>query len=276
MGSPSNASTAVRELAYPDYEARQREEITPEGLADRLRRLGVGGRATWRAAAGRWEPQPYPGWALQAMADRAGPNRSTIESLVHLREALCRPFEGSGPDRPPALFPLPRASFHQTVANTFSADRRERHLVAPGLEAEWPRRIARSLARIRVPRRPDPVCMRLIGISLFRTAIGILGVFPQETHFDRVVGFRDAFYSDTELTALGLERTRPFIGHITLAYVERSLTAHEGEALVDRIVHLNGNLPAEGLPYLMPEARLHRYDTLAAFVTRPDWPAIQL
>lgn len=259
------------ELSYHDYEARQRHELTEAGLRERLPKLGVGGRARWTGDA--WEPQAYPGYAFQAMVAPYPENSSAIPRMEAIRDALCAAFASEGE---PALFPLPTASFHQTVVNTFSADRLEKYLRAPGIEADFPAYLQERLDVMPRPGIAEPVRMDLIGVSLFRTALGLLGVFPKEEDFDRVLTFRDAVYGDPELQELGLSRTRPFIGHITLAYIERPLSSTEGEELVQRIIQVNDGLAAEPIAFYMPEAKLHRYQHLAEFIPGADYPRFPL
>ena len=90
------------------------------------------------------------------------------------------------------------------------------------------------------------------------------------------MALRDAAYQNADLNAIGLTRTRPFIGHATLAYLERPLTEEEKEVLIARILKVNEAITAEPFFFTMPEARLHRYDTLAEFIPDASYPAFRI
>ncbi|NRA28272.1 MAG: hypothetical protein HRU10_13635 [Opitutales bacterium] len=259
------------ELDYTEYEARQRFEITEAGMRARMPSLGIGGRARW--IDGRWEPQPYPGYAFQAMVKPYPENSAAFLRLVEIRDALCASL-GSGGD--PALFPLPEDSFHQTVISTFSAGRLEKYVTLAGLTSDFPDLLARHIPAPRRSESLPSVKMRMIGVSLFRTAIGILGTFDEQADFQRVVALRHAAYQNDVLNKIGLERTRPFIGHATLAYLERPLAEEEKAVLIGRILKINRAVEAEPMFISMPEARLHRYDTLAEFFPDPAYPAFKI
>jgi hypothetical protein len=203
------------------------------------------------------------------MASATPRNAPTIGQLEEVRDRMVQSLpEGQ-------LYPLPTASFHQTVVSTFSAQRREEFLVAKGLEADFPALLRRVLGDEASPAE-DPVEMHLIGLSFFRTAMGVLGVFPRQAHFARVRAVRDRVYGHPQLSALGLTRTRPFIGHITLAYVEAELRDEERKHLTETALEVNRRLAARPLPYFMPVAALHRYDTLAAFERPEGYPQLRI
>ena len=263
--------SSIEELAYTDYEARQRHEITEAGMRERMPKLGIGGRAKW--IDGQWVPQLYPGYAFQAMVKPYPENKDTFSRLTAIRDIFCEPLsEGFEP----ALFPLPEDSFHQTVISTFSANRLETFVQSKGIEKEFPDILGKHLAESHAELDLAPVKMRMIGVSLFRTAIGILGTFDDEAEFQRVVAIRDAAYTHPALNGIGLSRTRPFIGHATLAYLERPLAEAEKESLIQRILEINEAIEAEPFFFYMPEARLHRYDTLAEFIPDAAYPAFKI
>ncbi len=263
------AEPVIHELEYDAYQDRQYAEVKRPAIESRLELLGIGGRARWEN--GRWVAQPYPGFALQAMVDSTSANQALTPELLSIQAQIT-----ASPQREGALYPLPASSFHQTVANTFSANRLQHAVVAPGLLDTFHERIAEALDYIPTGEHESPPVMSLIGVSVFRTAIGVLGVFPDQSDFDRVIGFRNAFYGHTRLAAIGLKRTRPFIGHITLAYVEDPMSDSEKTRLANTIATLNDGLTETPLSFHMPRAELRRYDTLAAFEPDPRYPSYPL
>lgn len=255
----------IQELTRDEYEARQRSEVAPSGLQRRAATLAPSGQFLWDGRS--WNPQPYPGYAFQAMASATRSNADTTDRLSRIRDEIvaCLPAGN--------LCPLPTASFHQTVVNTFSAQRRQQFLIEAGLDGQFPDIIRKALGDEPVP-RSDIVRMDLIGVSLFRTALGALGVFSDPAHFARVLHVRDRVYGQPDLIHLGLKRTRPFIGHVTLVYVEADLPGSWRETLVQTISRLNRSLFDDPLPFFMPVAALHHYEDLAEFVKPVGYPQL--
>ena len=257
------------ELDFATYQERQYTEVSQPAIQVRLEHLGIGNRSRWNG--GSWEPQPYPGFALQAMVDATHDNDALANKLLSLQDRVVATIQ-----RPGVLYPLPVSSFHQTVANTFSADRLSESIVSKDLLDKFPKLIDSAFQSLEPRHYDDPPRMRLIGISVFRTALGILGVFPDKNDFDRVISFRDSLYSRPDLTKIGLKRTRPFIGHITLAYVEDSLDTSEKIALSAVLESINADLSDRPLLFSMPKAELRLYDTLSAFEYDPAFPYFTL
>ena len=257
------------ELDYSAYQERQYGEISKSGLETRALSLGIGGRASYSYK--RWTPLSYPGFALQAMLSESSQHESLSLELQEIQKRIDHSIGREG-----VLYPLPAPSFHQTVANTFSADRLRRHVIDNGILDTFPSIIENALNDWKKPDAQRPVSMRLIGLSLFRTAIGALGVFESRSDFERVIEFRDFFYGHPKLEAIGLTRTRPFIGHVTLNYVEDSLSGYEKQCLINQISRINEDLSGKQLVMQMPIAKLHRYDNLSAFITNPQFPSALL
>lgn len=257
---------AVRELEYEEYQSRQRAELHQEKLELRAHALRAGNRAHW--SQGRWTPTPYPGFAMQAMLSESS-NRNHL--CLHLQEIQHELAISA--DEPGTLYPLPPSSFHQTVANTFSADRLQQHLSSKGLETKFPEIIEKALRQLDPSSHKRPVQMRLIGLAIFGSAIGVLGTFDQAQDFQRIIDFRNDFYSQPQLSAIGLKRTRPFIGHLTLAYAAAPLTDQQKQRLVECVCAINERIRKESLIFEMPVARLHRYNDLSTFTTFDNYPA---
>lgn len=260
----SSIAEPARELDYDAYQERQYNEVTRHQLETRADQLGVGGRAQWDGA--KWTPVPYPGFAMQAMLSQSSNHNALSLELQAAQYQLVSAVKRKG-----LLYPLPPSSFHQTVASTFSGQRLVESLGSDDLGQDFPQRIEQAL-QTWTAREGTAPRMQLFGVGLFRAAIGVLGVFERPSDFGRVRAFRDFFYGHDELARLGLVRTRPFIGHLTLAYVEGPLTRSEKAALLDAIDRINGELRKRPLAFEMPEARLHRYRDLSAFVTEASYP----
>jgi hypothetical protein len=282
----------IEDLALEDYTARQFRELEPGRLLERAMASRPSGNYRYTVASAghnegapagvtgrdrvlfdddeQWTPQPYPGFAVISTVDENTGNERLSEALKAVQVKLLEqcPWEG-------ALYPLPATSFHQTVANTLSEERFLQHIVRPGLESVYPDMVAAVLERMAVqPVRELP--MRLIGLSIFGTALGMLGVFDNEADYCRVLDFRSTFYSDPGLQSLDVRMTRPFIGHITLAYIEADLSASQREELAGAVHNINRSL-GDAMPvFNLALTGLRRYHHLSAFLREDDYPQYHL
>ncbi len=253
------------ELEYRAYQERQHVEVSPAGLVVRAAKVGVAGK--FRRQGAGWEPVSYIGHAVLSVLASAPENAPAVAALGAAQDALVAGF-----DRPDALYALPKESFHQTLANTLSDDRYRRQVVEAGIVSAYPAQVAGALAALSLKEAGEVPVMRLIGVGIFGTALGALGVFDDEAGFDRVIAFRDRFYGSPEIAALGIRRTRPFIGHATLGYVEAVLSAGDRARLVAVVREVNQELAAKNALFAMPVAELRVYDHLAEFRRMPALP----
>jgi hypothetical protein len=267
-----STTTATTDLAFDEYTLRQYRELESERLLERAMQVRPSGN--YRYEGVRWRPQSYPGFALLSMVDEHPGNEPLPEILEALQEELVQrcPWEG-------ALYLLPPDSFHQTVANMLSEQRYLQRIVEPGLEGEYPGIVEKALEQIRTERQGEggmetrgPVEMQLIGISIFGTALGVLGVFGEEEHYQRILRFRAGLYADPGLAALEVRMTRPFIGHITLAYIEKELSGEQRRQLAAAAELLNGQLKEIRPVFRFSGTGLRRYDHLSAFIRSDGYP----
>ncbi|MGH7946156.1 MAG: hypothetical protein ACREF9_14255, partial [Opitutaceae bacterium] len=235
------------ELSFAACQERQHHEVSLEGLRARAAKVTPGDRA--RFEAGEWQPQPYPGYAVVTMVADVPENASLTADLHAIQHELRIGFGD-----PTALYLLPAASFHQTIANTLSDDKYQRLIVNRGLAASYPRLLSDAFADVPSVAAFQPLSMRLIGLSIFSTAIGMLGIFDLEEDFQRVLHFRDHFYRHPQISQLGIRRTRPFIGHVTIAYVERLLENDERARLAETAAAINRRLAGRDLRFRLRQA----------------------
>lgn len=262
------ASTAM-ELSFAAYQERQLHEISPAGVAARAAKLRPAEQ--FRYENGSWAPHPYIGHAVVTMVASTPANAPLVSALTSIQKGLLERLAS-----PRTFCPLPTASFHQTIANTLSADKHQRLVVDRGLAAEYPAIVTSTFSDIPALAAPESLTMRMVGLSIFGTALGLLGIFDREEGFHRVLHFRDHFYGDARLADLGIRRTRPFIGHITLAYIERELDDATRARLVDLVISINRELSLHNLHFHLPAAELRGYRHLAEFTPFPGLPQFRL
>ncbi|HUB62155.1 MAG TPA: hypothetical protein VL978_15675 [Puia sp.] len=255
-------ATATMELRFDEYTARQYRELDADRLLERAMQVRPSGN--YRYDGLRWLPQPYPGFAVLSMVDENPGNEALPAVLATVQKGLVErcPWEG-------AIYLLPEDSFHQTVANMLSEQRFLQRIAEAGLEEEYPAMAARAMGPGGVE---GPVEMQLIGLGIFGTALGVLGVFGLEEHYQRILRFRAGLYADPGLAALDVRMTRPFIGHITLAYIEQELSAGQRRQLAEAAGVLNQQIREVGPVFRFAGTGLRRYEHLSAFVRADGYP----
>ncbi len=264
----STLAPEVLELDFNSYQSRQYREVTPAGLLSRAAKIAPGEK--FRLENNQWQPVPYVGHAVVSMLSGFPENRQLANHLHTVRSKLDHAF----PDGR-TLYLLPEASYHQTVANTLSDDRHERLVVQRGLAERYPSLVTGVFSDFVPVFASRPLAMQMVGISIFGTSLGLLGVFENEEDFGRVVHFRNSFYAHSQIASLGITRTRPFIGHLTVAYIERPLSESDRARLVEVALEINRGLAVRNLPFFLPHAELRAYAHLAEFRQLPGLPAYQ-
>jgi hypothetical protein len=268
-------TTLMTDLSFDEYTRRQYRELAPDKLLERAMAVRPSGNYRYNGAG--WEPLPYPGFAIISMADENAGNELLVTVLRAMATGLTErcPWEGS-------IYLLPADSYHQTVANTLSEKRFLDHVVGAGLEGEYPGMVEKAFLRIAPAagaggaagsaKGMEPLAMKMIGLSIFGTALGVLGVFENAADYQRLLHFRSGFYSDPGLAALDVRMTRPFIGHITLAYIETDLTGERRQQLAAAVHALNGQLKEVEPIFSISSTGLRRYDNLSVFRRKDGFP----
>jgi len=259
---------AIADLSFEDYNKRQLFEISAERNKERALSARPAGSFVYNGKC--WEPQQYDGFAIVSMVNESPENEFLTKKLTEIQNELkynLTPVHG--------FYPLPTESFHQTVANTLSAERFNEHILSVGREGIYPSLINSAFNEIATEKREAPIRMKMAGLSIFGTAIGMLGIFEKEEDYNAVTDFRAGFYSDETLAKLDVRMTRPFIGHITLAYVEQNLNKNQKEHLADVVIEINEALAKEDNYFIISATGLRRYHHLAEFIKHDNYPVYQ-
>jgi hypothetical protein len=262
-------TATMTDLPFVDYNSRQITEVSPERNKERALKTRPAGNFVCQGQG--WRPNEYEGFAVVSMLSENEGNEPLLERLIAIQEELkynLQPRYG--------FYQLPSSSFHQTVANTLSADRFKQHILYPGLEDAYPGIVEDAFKQIPATGDGGALKMKMIGLSVFGTAIGMLGVFENENDYNRVTRFRAGFYGNTDLAALDIRMTRPFIGHITLSYVEHSLNKNQRDQLAVVLNELNESISAEALYFNIVQTELRRYHHLAEFIKQDNYPDFKL
>lgn len=269
VNTTAHLSSAVCDIPFGEYNKRQFYEISAE--RNRERAFNARPAGNFLFTLNNWVPQEYQGFAIVSMLSDNEGNDPLVARLVAIQKELqinLQPTYG--------FYQLPAESFHQTVANTLSADRFKQNILNAGLESAYPGLIEKSFAGIVKSDSGAALKMKMIGLSVFGTAIGMLGIFESETDYLRISNFRAGFYSTAELTALDVKMTRPFIGHITLTYIEHQLNKNQKEHLASVINEINESLINEHNYFNLTNTGLRRYHHLAEFLYQDNYPTFKL
>src|ERR1700753_844472 len=113
-------TATMTDLPLADYNKRQLYEVSAERTRERALNTKPAGNFAFQNNA--WAPQEYEGFAVVSMLNENEGNEALLARLLPIQEELrynLQPAYG--------FYQLPVESFHQTVANTLSADRFKQH-----------------------------------------------------------------------------------------------------------------------------------------------------
>jgi len=266
----ATAMETMTDMPYDEYNRRQWYEVSATKTREQALKVKPAGNFTYNDCS--WSPNEYEGFAVISMLDENPGNEGLTARLTQLQKEL-------QVNLPPkyAFYYLPPESYHQTVANTLSADRYKKQVLDAGLEGVYPAMVNNAFDQI-LPASQDvePIRMKMIGLSIFGTAIGMLGVFESEDDYIRITNFRDGFYSDKQLSQLDVKMTRPFIGHVTLAYIEHTPNKNQKDHLATVVNEMNEALAQENNYFNISTTGLRRYHHLAGFIKQDNYPTYLL
>ena len=269
MKDKKNSQHPVADFDFEAYNSRQLVEISAQRNTENAQKVQASGHFVYQNQA--WVPQAYEGFAIISMLNENPRNEALTQRLSQIQTELSLNLQPKH-----SFYQLPAESFHQTVANTLSANRFELQIASRRFEHIFPQMVNDAFAMITPPGNSTPIKMKMVGLSIFGTAIGMLGVFDNPYQYLRITNFRTAFYADTVLAGLDVKMTRPFIGHITLAYVESNLNTNQREHLGAVVNELNEDLAREDLYFNIVNTGLRRYNHLAQFNKADDFPVFKL
>jgi hypothetical protein len=256
----------IRDLPVHTYNQRQLNEVSSSQVNFEAMAIQPAGHFLYNGKS--WEPNAYPGYAIISMVNNNAGNEELTPLLIKIQDELhynLQPLNG--------FYMLPADSFHQTIANTLSAGRYIENVLNAGLDEAYPSYVAQAFHNTHVTRKLEPVRMRLIGLGILGSAICVLGTFETDADYKLITDFRSGFYEDRQLNNLNVKMTRPFIGHITLAYAIQRLNKNQREHLANTINEINEQVFSKKHYFHISQTELRKYDHLAEFKTGANYPA---
>jgi len=212
--------------------------------------------------------KPYLGYAVVSMLMEQQKNENVLHAIrkinnqLNLLQNTVQPY----------LYFLPEDSYHQTIANTLSASRYTENILAKGLENEYPQIISEILKPIKLSQSNEIIHMKMIGLNAFGSCLALLGVFETEHDYSKIVSFRNQFYESDTAKKHNIKWTRPFIGHITIAYLANDIETTSRNALSKAIIDINKQVDWTPLIFSIRKAELRKFENLSSFIKSEHFP----
>ncbi len=258
-----------RDYLFEEYTQRQSLALQPDHIHRQAMKITCSDKFIYHAKTRQFKEIPYPGFAVLSTVQDNENNQELIDMLRFIASTLNTKLN----HKEPAFFMLPEASYHQTVANTLSGERFQENIVNKEREAQFPLLIEDSFKQISITKRTRPLTMQMNGISIFGSCIALLGTFEEKVDFDDLMLFRKQFYACKSIQNVSIRWTRPFVGHITLGYLGRSLSKDEIIHLVSTVIQLNLQVAQENIQFHLNKTALKSYPHLSHFVSRAHYPS---
>jgi len=255
----------IADFGYTEYQSRQRFAIEVDNIDKQSNLLRNSEQFIFDGE--KWDRKPYNGFAIVSMVRNNPSNMELMEVLRAVSDILDQQLNQNE-----SYYMLPEESYHQTIANTLSEQRYFENIVDKGRFLEFPGLVRDAFRKIQLDERSVPMKMNMIGLNVFGTCIALLGEFKLEDDFNGVINFRDQFYNDPELSCLDVKWTRPFVGHITLAYLGREISANERLLLANTINEINSAFDFSNAVFHIAKTELRSYSDLSCFNSRPGYP----
>ncbi len=254
------------ELNFESQKNRQEQEVSFEGLLRQVHNIKSGNK--FKFSNNKWHSVPYKGYALVSMLESNPGNGFLISEIEKIQNGLAKDL-----DKPENYYMLPKDSYHQTVVNTLSGKRFEEHIIDKGLEAQYPEIIEEALSDVSIPKVKKPIEMKIIGLGIFGTSFGVLGTFDRQQDWETIMDFREKLYSNPKLNIHDIKRTRPFISHITLGYIDGKLSLGSRLKFAEVCHSYNLDLREKELRFLISNTELRSYENLSHFKYDPAYPS---
>jgi hypothetical protein len=253
------------DFAFDDYQARQQSAISFDNIQKQSRILKCSDSFVFEED--EWVINPYRGFAVVSMVNNNPGNRDLKNTLTIINDYINEQL-----NRRETYFLLPSDSYHQTIANTLSEKRYIENLEKKGIVNIFPDMTGKAFSRISLGERSHLLKMNMIGLNIFGTCIALLGIFKAEEDFNMIRNFRNQFYNDPDLNEVDVKWTRPFVGHITLAYLGREINMNERTELANTIHDINTTIDFTNAVFHIANTELRSYTDLSCFQSKPDYP----
>jgi 2'-5' RNA ligase len=156
------------------------------------------------------EPEPYPGYTV--IAKPFPIDQANQQELERVQKSLFKSVSG--------FVPSPPDSFHLTVAELLSGQTFTALMKQPEWDAAFAGRVNDLLDRRAVQDSDMTIRGIIAGIGAFPGVVVAIVDFDSEIEYGRIIELRNTIYGDRALMSSSVKRSYPFLGHITLGYLE--------------------------------------------------------
>ncbi len=257
------------DLTFDEYIRWQYNAISFENLSKQSIQLKATNKYVFDGI--NWSIPDYEGFAVISAVNVNPGNENCFNLLIKLKDNLKSRLQNET-----TYYWLPEESYHQTIANTLSNGRYNINIKEPGLIQQYPEIIKSAFDSISLPASSTPVDIKMLGFNVFGSCIALLGIFEDKYDYERIINFRKQFYSNPSLNKLGIKLTRPFIGHITFAYVCKELTDPLRERLAQTLNNFNNTIERMNIVFKISFTELRYFKNLSHFEMEPDYPSYNL
>ena len=213
---------------------------------------------------GEWLPLRHEGFTLITPTfEDEKENITAYVRLGDLQQLIIQKLD-------PALYvPAPVSAFHQTVARLVSGSEYENQI--RGVREEFfIKQLKQEFSQLP---QLETIKMEIRGIAVLAGGfVAAVISAVNEGEYQRLLSFRSTLYSNEVLQNLGVEPKRPFIGHVTLAYIQAPLTQDNQESLLKIIKAINQNFLATPIAFEIARVEVRKFENYLKFYREMDWP----
>lgn len=251
------------DLAFQEYQQYIDANLTPDVLRSTLEQLRPK-RLFVKDGPGEWQPLRHAGYTLITPTFADDPeNFNAYAKLDDIRQLLARTLN------PDHYVPAPLAALHQTVARLVSGSEAENQNQEM-FQEHFLTQMRETLARLS---QFEPVPMAIKGISVLPGGfIAALLTTVAEGEYQRLMSFRKQIYHNQELSKFGVEPQRPFVGHVTLGYLQVPLASTDQKSLYETILAINRLTLMTPVSFRITRVDLRKFNNYLRFFRKNDWP----
>lgn len=251
------------DFSFNEYQQRQLLSVSPLNIDQQSDLIRCSDNYIFHE--NNWNISEYKGYVVLSMVEQNTENDRLFIFLKHLKNLLDEKINTT-----PSWYLLPENSYHQTIANLLSDVRFKENVVNKGLESNFPQLVKEAFASINIEKQHKAIQMEMLGLTVFGSCIALLGRFNNPADYNSIIEFRRQLYS-SNLKELNIKWTRPFVGHVTLAYLGRNYNLSDKIILSQTIKEINQSLPPN-LKFNITMSELRSYQTLSQFDCKPEYP----
>jgi hypothetical protein len=213
---------------------------------------------------GEWLPLRHAGFTLiTPIFEDEVENIKAYVRLSDLQQMIIQKLD-------PALYvPAPVSAFHQTIARLVSGSDFDNQ-IRGAREELFIKLMKQELAQLP---QFEKIQMEIRGITVLPGGfIAALVIADNEDEYQRLLLLRSKLYTNKELQNFGVEPKRPFIGHITLAYIQAPLDLDNQKNLIKTIQTINQDFLATPIAFEVVRAEVRKFENYLRFFRELDWP----